>query len=148
MFEKFAQADATDAGRKGGTGLGLSIVKEIVTRLGGTVDFEDAPVALATDRAMGERCAIERRADRIDVVRFEPYGGKTFAVRRDEAGGVGARAQANFGVADTHDSVVGSGLATHCKAEIAFVDRGRIGKVGGRDVKAVEAFDHRHDSNP
>jgi PAS domain S-box-containing protein len=43
IFEKFAQADATDAGRKGGTGLGLSIVKQIVTRLGGTVDFEDAP---------------------------------------------------------------------------------------------------------
>jgi PAS domain S-box-containing protein len=43
MFEKFAQADATDAGRKGGTGLGLSIVQQIVTRLGGAVDFEDAP---------------------------------------------------------------------------------------------------------
>jgi PAS domain S-box-containing protein len=43
MFEKFAQADATDAGRKGGTGLGLSIVKQIVARLGGAVDFEDAP---------------------------------------------------------------------------------------------------------
>jgi PAS domain S-box-containing protein len=43
MFEKFAQADATDAGRKGGTGLGLSIVKEIVARLGGTVGFDDAP---------------------------------------------------------------------------------------------------------
>jgi PAS domain S-box-containing protein len=43
VFEKFAQADATDAGRKGGTGLGLSIVKQIVARLGGTVGFEDAP---------------------------------------------------------------------------------------------------------
>ncbi len=42
MFAKFAQADATDARRKGGTGLGLSIVKQIVSRLGGTVDFEDA----------------------------------------------------------------------------------------------------------
>ena len=42
MFEKFAQADATDARRKGGTGLGLSIVKQIVTRLGGSVGFEDA----------------------------------------------------------------------------------------------------------
>jgi DNA-binding response OmpR family regulator len=42
MFEKFVQADATDARRKGGTGLGLSIVKQIVTRLGGAVDFEDA----------------------------------------------------------------------------------------------------------
>jgi PAS domain S-box-containing protein len=43
VFEKFAQADATNAGRKGGTGLGLSIVKQIVNRLGGTVDFEDSP---------------------------------------------------------------------------------------------------------
>jgi PAS domain S-box-containing protein len=42
IFEKFAQADATDARQKGGTGLGLSIVKQIVTRLGGAVGFEDA----------------------------------------------------------------------------------------------------------
>ena len=42
LFEKFAQADATDARQKGGTGLGLSIVKQIVTRLGGMVGFEDA----------------------------------------------------------------------------------------------------------
>jgi PAS domain S-box-containing protein len=43
IFEKFAQADASDARINGGTGLGLSIVKQIVTRLGGTVDFGDAP---------------------------------------------------------------------------------------------------------
>jgi PAS domain S-box-containing protein len=42
VFEKFAQADATDARQKGGTGLGLSIVKQIVARLGGKVGFEDA----------------------------------------------------------------------------------------------------------
>jgi PAS domain S-box-containing protein len=42
IFQKFAQADTTDARQKGGTGLGLSIVKEIVTRLGGGVGFEDA----------------------------------------------------------------------------------------------------------
>jgi PAS domain S-box-containing protein len=43
IFEKFAQADATDARQKGGTGLGLSIVKQIVAFLGGSVGFEDAP---------------------------------------------------------------------------------------------------------
>jgi signal transduction histidine kinase len=43
VFEKFAQADATNARQKGGTGLGLSIVKQIVERLGGEVGFADAP---------------------------------------------------------------------------------------------------------
>jgi PAS domain S-box-containing protein len=43
IFEKFAQADASDARQLGGTGLGLSIVKEIVSRLGGEVGFSDAP---------------------------------------------------------------------------------------------------------
>ena len=43
MFGKFAQADASDTRTKGGSGLGLSIVREIVTRLGGSVSFDDAP---------------------------------------------------------------------------------------------------------
>jgi len=42
IFEKFAQAEATDARQVGGTGLGLSIVKAIVQRLGGEVGFTDA----------------------------------------------------------------------------------------------------------
>jgi PAS domain S-box-containing protein len=48
IFEKFAQADASDARQLGGTGLGLSIVKQIVTRLGGAVGFDDAPGGGAT----------------------------------------------------------------------------------------------------
>jgi PAS domain S-box-containing protein len=66
LFEKFAQADATDAGRKGGTGLGLSIVKQIVARLGGSVDFEDAPgggTVFHVDLAGREHVA-EREIDR------------------------------------------------------------------------------------
>jgi signal transduction histidine kinase len=43
IFERFAQADATNARQKGGTGLGLSIVKQIVDRLSGDVGFADAP---------------------------------------------------------------------------------------------------------
>ena len=39
IFEKFAQAEATDARQKGGTGLGLSIARKIVTRLGGAIGF-------------------------------------------------------------------------------------------------------------
>lgn len=42
IFEKFAQADATDSRQKGGTGLGLSIAKKIVERLGGAAGFADA----------------------------------------------------------------------------------------------------------
>ena len=48
IFEKFAQADATNTRQKGGTGLGLSIVKQIVERLGGTIGFADAPGGGAT----------------------------------------------------------------------------------------------------
>jgi PAS domain S-box-containing protein len=42
IFEKFAQSDNTDSRRRGGTGLGLSIVRQIVTRLGGTISYEAA----------------------------------------------------------------------------------------------------------
>jgi len=48
IFEKFAQANGTDARQKGGTGLGLSISKAIVERLDGAIDFEDAPGGGAT----------------------------------------------------------------------------------------------------
>ena len=43
VFEKFAQADTSDARAKSGTGLGLSIVREIVRQMGGDVGFADAP---------------------------------------------------------------------------------------------------------
>jgi signal transduction histidine kinase len=42
IFEKFAQADSSDARQKGGTGLGLSIVKQLIHQHGGTVSFEPA----------------------------------------------------------------------------------------------------------
>jgi PAS domain S-box-containing protein len=43
VFERFEQADVSDARQRSGSGLGLSIVKEIIDRLGGRVGFTDAP---------------------------------------------------------------------------------------------------------
>jgi PAS domain S-box-containing protein len=43
IFEKFAQAESSEARQKGGTGLGLSIVKQLIHQHGGTVGFEAAP---------------------------------------------------------------------------------------------------------
>lgn len=43
VFEKFAQADASDVRQKGGTGLGLAITRELVERTGGCIRFETEP---------------------------------------------------------------------------------------------------------
>ncbi|MDY6945180.1 MAG: PAS domain S-box protein [Pseudomonadota bacterium] len=40
IFQKFAQADASDSRVKGGTGLGLSIAKTITEKLGGRIGFD------------------------------------------------------------------------------------------------------------
>src|SRR5205814_7258276 len=40
IFQKFSQADSSDARLKGGTGLGLSISRAIVERLGGQIGFD------------------------------------------------------------------------------------------------------------
>lgn len=48
IFEKFAQADATDTRNKGGTGLGLSITRAIVEQMGGCIGFESQPGVLTT----------------------------------------------------------------------------------------------------
>jgi PAS domain S-box-containing protein len=48
VFEKFAQADASDSRAKGGTGLGLSIAKTITEKLGGRIGFDSEPGAGAS----------------------------------------------------------------------------------------------------
>lgn len=43
IFNRFAQADSSDARQKEGTGLGLAIVREITQRLGGRISYESPP---------------------------------------------------------------------------------------------------------
>ncbi len=43
IFQKFAQADSSDARKKGGTGLGLSIAKAIIEQMGGSIGFDSQP---------------------------------------------------------------------------------------------------------
>ncbi len=41
IFQRFVQVEPTDATQQGGSGLGLAISRELVTRMGGTIDFEN-----------------------------------------------------------------------------------------------------------
>lgn len=48
IFEKFAQADASDTRQQGGSGLGLAITRELAERMGGNVGFDSTPGQGAT----------------------------------------------------------------------------------------------------
>lgn len=48
IFEKFAQADASDTRQRGGSGLGLAVTRELVERMDGVVDFDSVPGEGAT----------------------------------------------------------------------------------------------------
>jgi signal transduction histidine kinase len=43
IFQKFSQADGSDARSKPGTGLGLAITRALIERMNGTIDFESEP---------------------------------------------------------------------------------------------------------
>jgi PAS domain S-box-containing protein len=43
IFNRFAQADGSSTRKQGGSGLGLAITKAIISRLGGSISFVDAP---------------------------------------------------------------------------------------------------------
>ena len=91
LFEKFAQADATNSRQKGGTGLGLSIVKQIVERLGGEVGFNDAPgggtifyVELPTwDIALGHEIDLEAGTGAPRILLCEDDVGSATVLRKE-----------------------------------------------------------------
>jgi PAS domain S-box-containing protein len=43
IFQKFSQADTSDARKKGGSGLGLAISKELMERMNGLIGYESVP---------------------------------------------------------------------------------------------------------
>ncbi len=70
IFQRFAQADASDARQKGGTGLGLSISKAIVEHMGGRIGFE-------TETGRGTTFHVELPAPRsVDGTEPSPGGAR------------------------------------------------------------------------
>lgn len=91
VFEKFAQADASDSRQKGGTGLGLAITKEFIERMGGRVGFDTAegrgttfwcelPIVESTT------LATDQGQPRLLVIEDEPDTGRLLHLMLRDAG--------------------------------------------------------------
>ncbi len=91
VFEKFAQADASDSRQKGGTGLGLTITKEFIERMGGRVGFDteqgqgttfwcELPVVESTTTT------IDQGQPRLLVIEDEPDTGRLLHLMLRDAG--------------------------------------------------------------
>lgn len=77
IFGKFAQADSSSSRQKGGTGLGLSIVREIVSRMRGSVSFDSEPgkgTAFNVDLPAAPRDAKEPETDNVPAAAAQGPG--------------------------------------------------------------------------
>lgn len=75
IFNRFAQADSSDARQKEGTGLGLAIVREIVTRLGGRVSYDSVPgqgAQFHIDLPAAQAVDAPEAADRLLLCEHDP----------------------------------------------------------------------------
>lgn len=92
IFEKFAQADASDSRQKGGSGLGLAIAKEFIERMGGSIGFDSSP-----DKGTTFWCELqiieapsvsanERNNLRLLVVEDEPDTGRLLLMMLHDGG--------------------------------------------------------------
>lgn len=98
VFEKFAQADASDSRQKGGTGLGLAIAKEFIERMGGTVGFdteEGQGTTFWCELPVIEACTStpQHGQQRLLVVEDEPDTGRLLHLMLRDAGYSVERAQ-------------------------------------------------------
>jgi len=91
VFEKFAQADASDSRQQGGTGLGLAITKEFIERMGGRVGFDteqgqgttfwcELPVLESTTST------VDQGQPRLLVIEDEPDTGRLLHLMLRDAG--------------------------------------------------------------
>ena len=90
IFQRFAQADASDSRRRGGTGLGLAITKALVEQHGGTVGFESSPGA-GTRFHVRLPLAAPEPVSRHAVA--QPSGSARILVVDDDAAGAGELAR-------------------------------------------------------